>query len=156
MLKNFDERVWTVQTPFLIIETLWPKPLLRPRRRKRNPSCQKRIWCLTTKIRNVHCRCAPVPTQWNWMLVKKLSSPAQLNYLLNSRHRWAGRNSWCRSVQEGWLLLWKLSSPHITSSQLRWGGSVNGINNLSAPRTVFYGNLCREREHVTARRETAF
>ena len=35
----------------------------------------------------------PSRTQWNWMLVKKLSSPAQLNYLLNSRHRWAGRNS---------------------------------------------------------------
>ena len=76
----------------------------------------------------------PSRTQWNWMLVKKLSSPAQLNYLLNSRHRWAGRNSWCRSVEEGWLLLWKLSSPHISSSQLRWGGNVNGTNNFSPSR----------------------
>ena len=44
----------------------------------------------------------------------------------------------------------------ITSSQLRWGGNVNGINNTIPPRAVFYSNLCREREHVTASRETAF
>ena len=54
------------------------------------------------------------------------------------------------------MLLWKLPSPHISSSQLRWGGNVNGTNNFSPSRTVFYGNLCRQREHVTASQETAF
>ena len=53
-------------------------------------------------------------------------------------------------------IVWKLPLPHITSSQLHGGGNVNGISNLSPPRAVFYGNLCREREHVTASRETAF
>ena len=53
-------------------------------------------------------------------------------------------------------IVWKLSLPHITSSQLRGGGNVNGICNLSPPRAVFYGNVCREREHMMASRETAF
>ena len=50
-------------------------------------SCHKHIWCPTTKIKNVQCGCAPVTTQFIWMLVKKLKKPL-LQHLLNSRHRW--------------------------------------------------------------------
>ena len=35
-------------------------------------SCHKRIWCPTIKIKNVQCGCAPVTTQFIWMLAKKL------------------------------------------------------------------------------------
>ena len=52
-------------------------------------SYYKRIWCPTTKIKNVQCGCAPVTTQFIWMLVKKLKKKKTLlHHLLNSRHRW--------------------------------------------------------------------
>ena len=110
-------------------------------------SCHKRIWCPTIKIKNVQCGCAPVTTQFIWMLAKKLKKTL-LHHLPNSRHRCAGRNSWCRGAQEveGWLLLWKLSSPHITISQLRWG-DIQRNKLFSPPRAVFYGNKTWKRTH---------
>ena len=85
MLTHIDEGVWRVQTPFLIIEPLWPTstPLTWVE------SCHKRFWCPTTKIKKVQCGCAPVTTQFIWMLVKKLKKKKTLlHHLLNSRHRW--------------------------------------------------------------------
>ena len=81
------------------------------------------------------------------MLVKKLKKPL-LHHLLNSRHRW---QEGIPDVEAGLggrgltFLLWKLSSPHITFSQLRWGENFNGIDFFSPPRALLYGNLCRER-----------
>ena len=80
-------------------------------------SCYKRIWCPTTKMKNVQCGCAPGTTQYIWMLVKKLKKKTLLHHLL------AGRNSWSKGAQEveGWLCYFG-SSHHLISPFLSFAG----------------------------------
>ena len=87
---------------------------------------------------NVQLRCVPVPTQCNWILVEKLTSP-WLQHLLKFLP-W-GRNSWCRRAQDGWLC-YNGSSRHLISPLLRFAGEKQ----LKTSYSSIYGNLCRERE----------